>query len=234
AEGRAVTDNIRRFITYILASNVPEVLPFVLTALLRIPLALTVAQILAIDLGTDVAPALALGVEAPRPEVMQRPPRRRHPALIDSALVARALWLGCTEVALCYVGFFVAYRNSGVALSARTSGSPLAAIALATTVFHAGVVAAQVGSAWACRQDRPGWRGIWRGSRLLWAGIGIELALVVALIYVRPLAAVFNHTRLPLVAWAGLAVYPFVVWGVDRLRAAVVWRMRHGKEGGER
>ena len=65
-EGRAIYDNLRKFITYIFASNVPEIVPFILMALFNIPLALTVAQILAIDLGTDLLPALALGYREAR------------------------------------------------------------------------------------------------------------------------------------------------------------------------
>ena len=79
-EGRTVYDNLRKFTTYIFSSNVPEILPFILTALLTptvMPLALGVKQILAIDLGTDLFPALALGSENPEPDVMQRPPRRK-------------------------------------------------------------------------------------------------------------------------------------------------------------
>jgi len=66
-EGRAIYDNIRKFITYIFSSNVSEVLPFLLTAALGIPPALTIRQILAIDMGTDILPALALGSEKPEP-----------------------------------------------------------------------------------------------------------------------------------------------------------------------
>ena len=79
-------------------------LPFMLTALFGIPLALTVAQILAIDLGTDLLPALALGMERPEPDVMRRPPRRRNQPLLDKRLLMlRAfLWLGLIEAALCY------------------------------------------------------------------------------------------------------------------------------------
>lgn len=82
-EGRAVYANLRSFITYILASNVPEVLPFLATALFGIPLALTVPQILAIDLGTDVLPALALGNERPDRGAMQHAPRPRNEPLIN-------------------------------------------------------------------------------------------------------------------------------------------------------
>jgi magnesium-transporting ATPase (P-type) len=94
-EGRAVYDNLRKFITYIFSSNVPEILPFILAALFNIPLALLVIQILAIDLGTDLLPALALGTEKPEPDVMHRPPRRRTQPLLDRHLFQRAFgWLG--------------------------------------------------------------------------------------------------------------------------------------------
>ncbi len=69
-------DNIRKFITYIFSSNIPELMPFIVKASFPLmPLALSVRQILAIDLGTDMFPALALGMEKPEPDVMKRPPR---------------------------------------------------------------------------------------------------------------------------------------------------------------
>jgi calcium-translocating P-type ATPase len=70
-EGRAVFDNIRKFLTYILTSNIPEVVPYLAFVLFKIPLPLTIIQILAVDLGTDMLPALALGAEAPNHAVMR-------------------------------------------------------------------------------------------------------------------------------------------------------------------
>jgi magnesium-transporting ATPase (P-type) len=64
-EGRAVFENIRKFLTYILTSNVPEIVPYLAFAFAPVPLALTVIQILAVDLGTDMVPALGLGAEPP-------------------------------------------------------------------------------------------------------------------------------------------------------------------------
>ncbi|MCX8072794.1 MAG: HAD-IC family P-type ATPase [Candidatus Binatia bacterium] len=61
--GRAVFDNVRKFVTYISASNIPEIVPFLLFVPGGLPLPLPVAQILAVDLGTDLFPALALGRE---------------------------------------------------------------------------------------------------------------------------------------------------------------------------
>ena len=66
-EGRAVFENIRKFLTYILTSNVPELVPYLAFAFARVPLALTIIQILAVDLGTDMVPALGLGAEPPDP-----------------------------------------------------------------------------------------------------------------------------------------------------------------------
>ena len=113
-EGRAVYDNLRKFMTYIFASNVPEVLPFLLTALFKLPLALTVLQILIIDLGTDLLPALALGMEKPEPDILNRPPRKRDQPLLDHTLLARSFaWLGPLEALLCYAGFsLVIWVNS--------------------------------------------------------------------------------------------------------------------------
>ena len=94
-EGRGVYDNIRKFITYIFSSNVPEFMPFIVKANFPlIPLALSVRQILAIDLGTDMFPALALGMEKPEPDVMKRPPRPRNQPLLDSGLLWRAFGWG--------------------------------------------------------------------------------------------------------------------------------------------
>jgi magnesium-transporting ATPase (P-type) len=72
-EGRAVYENIRKFLTYILTSNIPELIPYLAFVLFRIPLPLTIIQILAVDLGTDMLPALALAPSGHR-SLMQQPP----------------------------------------------------------------------------------------------------------------------------------------------------------------
>ncbi len=109
-EGRAVYDNIRRFVAYIFTSNVPELVPFILFVLFKIPLALTVMQILAIDLGTDMLPALALGTEAPEPGIMKRPPRSQSERLVNVPLLVRSqVFLGSFQAAACMLAFFALY-----------------------------------------------------------------------------------------------------------------------------
>lgn len=109
-EGRAVYDNIRRFVAYIFTSNVPELVPFILFVLFKIPLALTVMQILAIDLGTDMLPALALGTEAPEPGIMKRPPRSQKERLVNIPLLVRSqVFLGSFQAAAAMAAFYFLY-----------------------------------------------------------------------------------------------------------------------------
>jgi magnesium-transporting ATPase (P-type) len=247
-EGRAVYDNIRKFITYIFSSNVPEVLPFLLTAMFQIPLALSVRQILAIDLGTDLFPALALGTEKPEPNVMKRPPRRRNAPMVDGRLLARSfLFLGLIEAALCYAGFFVVYNvlaspnflglpiftwlaNSGIIPHYSHLPQSMLYI-MAITVFHAGVVMAQVGNAFACRSEKEkGHRLGWLSNPFLLLGIAAEIAIILVLIYFPPLALLFQHVPLPPVFWVGLVLFSLVIYSLDRIRKEVVWRLERARD----
>ena len=115
-EGRRVYANIRKFILYIFAHAPAEVMPFLVFALSggRVPLPLTVMQILAIDLGTETLPAVALGSERAEPGIMSRPPRGRGERLITAALLRRAwLVLGLTSAVLVMVGFLAVLLRAG-------------------------------------------------------------------------------------------------------------------------
>jgi magnesium-transporting ATPase (P-type) len=224
-EGRAVYANIKKFITYILASNIPELVPFIAFVFLKIPLPLTVMQILAIDLGTDVFPALGLGVEAPEPGIMKEPPRPRKSRLLDLKTLARAyLFLGPLEAALGLSGFFFLYAHRG-----WPPGGPLPAAGpvyiAATTMSFAGIVAAQVGNVFACRAGRESlFRIGFFKNRFVLAGIGIELALAALLIYTPGLRDVLGFAPLRLSELAYLVMFPAAMLAADELRKVVARR----------
>lgn len=253
-EGRAIYDNVRKFVTYIFSSNVPEVMPFLVTASYPlIPLALNVRQILAIDLGTDLLPAVALGAEKPEPNVMQHPPRKRSTRLVDSGLLRRSfLWLGMLEAVLCFIGFFSVYLFSGnvsMLLGDHANLPFLSLLAeltcpdflhldipskevskMAATVFHAGVVMAQVGNAFACRSGTlRNTRLGWGSNRLLIFAAFLEIAGIAAIIHIEPLARYFDHVNIPLRYWLGLALFPFVIYGIEWIRKQVVRLMETRK-----
>ena len=239
-EGRAVYYNLRKFITYIFSSNVPEILPFLLTALSSavVPLALGVKQILAIDLGTDLFPALALGTEKPEPDVMHKPPRRRTQPLVDRPLLMRSfLFLGLIEAILCYFGFFYVYYAMDQVAAQYLSWlpffeprhiSPEHRYILARTVFYAGVVMAQVGNAFACRTERLRGRRLgWLSNRLLWVGVIVDVIFLIVLVYSPVLPDLFEHRAIPVEIWIGLISYPVVIYLMDWIRKGIVrWRER--------
>ncbi|HEU5393176.1 MAG TPA: cation-transporting P-type ATPase, partial [Candidatus Methylomirabilis sp.] len=106
-QGRAIYANMGKFVTYIFASNVPELVPFLAFVFLGIPLPLTLMQILAVDLGTDLLPALALGAEPPEPGLMDRSPRPRTQRLLGAGRLLRAYaFLGVVEAVLALLAFF--------------------------------------------------------------------------------------------------------------------------------
>jgi magnesium-transporting ATPase (P-type) len=227
-EGRAVFDNLRKFITYIFASNIPEIMPFILTALFNIPLALRVTQILAIDLGTDLLPALALGIEKPEPGVMERPPRTRSQPLVDSGLLLRAFgWLGGIETLLCYAGFFLVYHLAGLQIGTLPGEGTFAppVYLAAITVFHVGVVTSQVGNLFACRSESRNTRRIgWLSSPFLLISIGVEIVLIVLMVYWPPLAKLFEHVSIPPLYWVGLFLYAPLLYGLDYGRKILAGR----------
>jgi Ca2+-transporting ATPase len=235
-EGRTVYDNLRKFTTYIFSSNVPEILPFIMTALLTpavMPLALGVKQILAIDLGTDLFPALALGSEIPERDVMQRPPRRKLQPLVDGRLLRRSfLWLGLLEAILCFTAFYFVNNWLDIPFFQSLHNSIFSTIPhssqnnLAITIYYAGVVMAQVGNAFACRTERNRGRYLgWLSNPTLIRGIVIDVVILLGLIYIKPLANLFGNVAIPAVLWIGLILFPVIIYGMDWI-LKMIFRVR--------
>jgi calcium-translocating P-type ATPase len=228
--GRRVFANVRKFVLYIFAHAVPEVVPFLIFALSggSIPLPLTVLQILAIDLGTETLPALALGREPAEPGLMNRAPRPRTAGVIDRALLVRAwLLLGAVSAVLVMGGYLYTLWHAGWHLGDPTGpGTPLHhAYLQATTITFAGIVACQIGTAFAARTDRASLFTIRVLSNrfLLW-GIAFELAFTAAVVYAPPLQAIVGTAALHPAQLAIIAPFPVIVWGVDEI---VRWIQRH-------
>lgn len=183
-EGRAVFENIRKFLTYILTSNIPEIVPYLAFVLFRIPLPLTVIQILAVDLGTDMLPALALGAERPGPTVMQMPPRPGNQRLLSWSLLARSyLWLGLLQACIAmFAYFFVLYRGGWEYGEVLGTTDPL--YVQATSACLAAIVIAQMVNVFMCRHPRQSALSFpLRQNDLLLLGLVVELSLILLIVY---------------------------------------------------
>ena len=228
--GRRVFDNVRKFILYIFAHATPEVVPFLVFALSggAIPLPLTVLQILAIDLGTEILPALALGREPAEPGLMERPPRPASEGVIRRDLLFRAwVFLGLIESVLVLGGFFFVLLRAGWSPGDDvSSGHSLHHVYLvATTMTFAGIVACQIGTGMAARTERVSLRsiGVFSNPMLLW-GIMFEIAFAAAVVYAPPLQSIFGTAPLGVVELGILATFPVIVWGADELRRYLIRR----------
>jgi calcium-translocating P-type ATPase len=220
-EGRRVYANIRKFILYIFAHAPAEVVPFLAFALSggAIPLPLTVMQILAIDLGTETLPAVALGREPAEEGIMQRPPRPRSERLIGAPLLVRAwLVLGATSAVLVMAVFTFVLLRAGWRPGDHVSGQ---LHARATTATFLGIVVCQVGTAFAARCDSVSLASIGPASNpWLLYGIAFELVFAFALVWLPPLQHVFGTAPVGPEVLAFIAPFPAIVWGVDELRRA--------------
>jgi len=231
AAGRRVYDNVRKFIVYIFAHATPEVVPFLLYALSggRIPLPLTVMQILAIDLGTETLPALALGRERAEPGLMERPPRPHDQRIIDGPMLARS-WglLGGVSAVLVTALFLAVLVEGGWDYGDPVDDGPLRDVwRQATTMTFLGIVACQVGTATASRTQHASLRqiGIATNPLLLW-GIAFEVAFAATLVTVPVLQDAFGTATPEWWQVAALLPMPLLVWGSDE-----AWRAARRHRG---
>jgi Ca2+-transporting ATPase len=226
-EGRSLFRNVRKFLAYILTSNVPELVPFLAMVALRIPPALTILQILAVDLGTDMVPALALGGEPPEPGIMRRRPRAKQAPLLDHRLLTRAyLRLGGVQALACMAAWAGVWLAHGVGLSGLREIAPailahaatpeVAALQRqATSAALAAIVLCQMGNLFACRSERLSFLSMRARNPLLALGLGVELLLLLAVLQVPPLQHVFATAPLPWQAWPWLLLGPVLLLAVD-------------------
>lgn len=215
-EGRAIFANIRKFLRYLLSSNIGEVLTMFFGVLLAqfigleaegsaLVLPLLATHILWINLVTDGFPALALGVDPADPDVMNQPPRPR-----DEGVITHRMWLG-----IFFVGAVMAVGTLAV-LDASLPGGQIAGsgtIRYGQTMAFTTLMMFQMFNVFNARSDeRSAFHGLFHNS-WLWAAIGISLLLQAAVVYIPFLQKAFSTTSLSLNDWLlCAAVGSSVLW----------------------
>ncbi|HEY7223639.1 MAG TPA: cation-transporting P-type ATPase [Micromonosporaceae bacterium] len=204
ALGRATFANIRRFLTYHLTDNVAELAPFVVWAMTggAFPLAIGVLQVLALDIGTDMLPALALGAEPSHARTLSGAARTGQ--LIDRRVAVRAFAvLGPAEV-LSSLGAFVAVLLAG---GWRWGAEPSPALlATASGTAFAAIVLGQLANAYVCRSEaQPFFRLRARTNSLLLFAIASELLLLIVFVGIPLVAKVLGSAWPSALGWAAAA-----------------------------
>ena len=209
-EGRAVYDNIRKFLSYILTSAVPELVPYLFFALFNIPLPLTIIQILAVDLGTDMLPALGLGANPPAQGIMTRPPKGRNERLLNWPLLLRAyLFLGLLEASAAMTAYYLVLHNGGWAWG-EALGIHDTLYQQATTACLASIIIMQIVNVFLCKTpDRTLFGSAIFSNRLILWGVILEITLILVIIYTPWGQMIFGTAPFPLSVW--LFMLPFGV-----------------------
>lgn len=214
-EGRAIFSNIKKYLMYLLSSNIGEIGLIAGTSLAGLPLPLTAVQILYVNLATDGLPALALAVDPPEPDLMRRPPRDARTGIITRPvvflLVAGGLWSAAVNV--------------GVFAWALRSGRSLAE---AMTMTFTSLVLIQFFKAYNFRSDRRSVLERPFANRWLNLAIAWECLLLALIVYLPALHAPFGTYALPLADW--LVILPAAFSIVPALEAGK-WMVRRGWVG---
>jgi len=222
--GRSTFRNVRRFLTYHLTDNVAELTPFAAWALTggRFPLAIGVLQVLALDIGTDMLPALALGAEPPNPRIMQG---RELRTVVDRSLLLRAFGvLGPTEAIAAMAAFATVLLTGGWS---RGQTPPGHLLALASGTAFAAISMGQMANAMACRSGaRPVWRLSPMGNPLVLAAIAAEVALLLVFLGLPPLRELLGGGWPSVLGWSVAALAAPAVIVVDGLWKHLVARRR--------
>lgn len=233
-EGRAVYANIRKFMLYILNSNVPEAVPSAIYLLSggAVPLPLTTMQILTIDLGTDMLPALGLGTEPPEADVMSRPPRDPNEPLLSGKVMRKAfLWYGMLGALFSFAAFMFCQIMNGwhPGIAMFGVGADLDPVYVrATTMALAAIVFTQIGEVWNCRTETASVfaTGLFSNKQIN-KGILFEIALIVFITLFPPFQGVFHTSPLLLNDYVFLVLLPPVILLIEECRKAIVRKKNH-------
>ena len=216
--GRAIYENIRKFIVYVFSHNWAELIPFILYAVLGIPLPLLVTQVLAIDLAIDVIPSLALSREPPEAGIMKEPPRSIKERLFTRKVLIRSVFIGVIIAAGAMYGCLSAWAAGGWHF-----GMPLAVdsqlYAKGVTMTFAGIVVAQAGNVLACRTSKQSiFRTSLRTNKWIFFGIASQIGILALIVYVPVMQHIFTTAPLNLSDWAFLISLALIVVFAEEIR----------------
>ncbi len=222
-EGRAVFENIRKFLTYVLVHNVAELIPYLGFLLFKIPLALTPIQVLLIDMGSDSLAALGLGAERPHPDVMRRPPRPQSERLMNWSLVFRAyFFLGLIEATAAMAVFFIVLNDAGWMYGQNLMAQdPL--YMQATTACLSTIIVMQIVNVYLCRSDtRSLFSTGFSGNMLIVMGVLLEIVTLLLINYIPWVNSFLGTASIGDEIWGTIILFAAVMLFLEELRKWLV------------
>jgi len=212
-EGRTVYFNIKKFVTYILSSNVPEIVPYILQFFFKIPLPLSVIQILSIDLGSDMLPGLALGSEKPEKNIMKRPPIGTKEKILDWEVFKRGyFFIGVIEATAAMVAFISFLLLHGWEYGTVDLNDPLLH-SQAMTMTLLGAISCQLVNVWTMRSwEFSAWSVGFTTNKLLIGAMIVEFFWIWMLLGYEPVQKIFHTADIPFTDLWILLPFPIILF----------------------
>jgi magnesium-transporting ATPase (P-type) len=235
-EGRDIFQNIRKFLRYLLSSNMGEVMTVFLGVVLAgviglshgdgaVVLPLLATQILWINLLTDSAPALAMGLDAETEDVMSRPPRSADERVIDRRMWAGVLFVGLV-MAVASLAAIDIFLPEGLVEGTHT-------LANARTAGFTVLVLAQLFNAFNARSETATAFHRVFTNRWLWGAVALSAALQVAVVHLPVLNEAFGTTALSPGQWvACVGLASTVLWASELRKLVLRLSTRTQRAGG--
>jgi Ca2+-transporting ATPase len=221
-EGRAIFDNIKKYLVYLLSCNVAEILVLTGAFFLGLPLPLIALQILWVNLTTDGLPALALGVDPKAPDIMRRPPRPPEEGVFTRPVkvLCGVISLYLTAVLIPLFAYYYCYNPWGLS-------APEQVLTEAQTMVFITLVLAELVNAYNCRSDYLSLFKVgFFSNKFLHLSVLLSFLMMVAVIEWDPLARLFHTTPLRWQDWLLAAVLSLMIVPVVE---AAKWWLRRGQ-----
>eukprot|EP01133_Synstelium_polycarpum_P008370 gene8370-9837_t len=230
-EGRMIFDKLKKSICYTLSSNIPELVPFLLFFLLKMPTALSGILILCIDLGTDLVPVISYAYEHPETDIMNRPPRDIKKERLVSLKLAifSYIWLGSVQCAAGFLNYFMLFNHYGISphdifwtsskyfmidhaepFKGYNSDQQKDILKEAQTAYFVAVVLVRLGAALSCKTRKL---SIFQHGFKNWVfnfGVLSMLGVVLFIVHVPGVRSFFGTTIIPYRYW--LMPIPFALF----------------------
>ncbi|WP_440895235.1 cation-translocating P-type ATPase [Amphibacillus sp. Q70] len=206
-EGRHIYENIRKFIRYLLASNVGEILVMLFAMIVGLPLPLLPVQILWVNLVTDGLPALALGMDQSEKDLMEQAPRPLKEGIFARGLGFKIISRGFLIGMVSFIAFVIAYQNGAQSLP------------YARTIAFMTLVIAQLIHVFDCRNHRSIFDRHPFGNRYLVVAVLSSVALLIPVIYITPIQTIFYTVALTGKDWLTILVFssiPTIIFGFTK------------------
>lgn len=210
-EGRAIFDNIKKYLIFLLSCNFSEILTLTGAIFLNLPLPLVALQILWINLITDGLPALALGVDPKAPDIMDRPPRPPQEGVFTRSVTVLLVVIS-VHLTLILLPLFAYY----VLFNPHRLSDPAQVLILGQTMVFITLILAELVNAFNCRSPIHSLFtvGFWQ-NRFLLGSVLLSLVVMVVVIHWQPLTVLFHTRPLSLQDWLlavglSLTVFPVV------------------------